>query len=94
MDTIAIPFGTPQTPGDALIRHRFEEFTGGYVLHCHFLGHEDRGMMFGTQTVCPQNPLYYGQAHPGLSPECVSGNFIPAHPRCPTISTSATSTHH
>lgn len=97
MDTIAIPSGTPQTPGDTLIRHRFEEFTGGYVLHCHFLGHEDRGMMFGTQTVCPRNPLdplSYGQAHPGLSPECVPGNYIPAHPKCLVISSPAASAHH
>jgi FtsP/CotA-like multicopper oxidase with cupredoxin domain len=31
---------------------RYEQFTGEYVLHCHFLGHEDRGMMFSVQTVC------------------------------------------
>ena len=31
---------------------RYEEFTGEYVLHCHFLGHEDRGMMYSVQTVC------------------------------------------
>lgn len=87
MDTIAIPPGTPQAPQSVLLRQRYEDFTGGYVLHCHFLGHEDRGMMFGSQTVCPQDPLYYGKAQPGGAPECVPGNLIPAHPRCPSIGT-------
>ena len=32
-------------PGHIKIRHRFLDFTGKYVLHCHILGHEDRGMM-------------------------------------------------
>lgn len=32
-------------PGHIRIRHRFLDFTGKYVLHCHILGHEDRGMM-------------------------------------------------
>jgi FtsP/CotA-like multicopper oxidase with cupredoxin domain len=34
------------------IRHRFEDYTGAYVTHCHILGHEDRGMMQNLQTVC------------------------------------------
>ena len=60
-DTIAIPAGfykpivpNPDptkpadykfVPGHIKIRHRFLDFTGKYVLHCHILGHEDRGMM-------------------------------------------------
>ena len=60
-DTIAIPAGfykpvvqVPNpgnlkdykfVPGYIKIRHRFLDFTGKYVLHCHILGHEDRGMM-------------------------------------------------
>lgn len=87
MDTIAVPTGTPQSPKSVLLRQRYEDFTGGYVLHCHFLGHEDRGMMFGVQTVCPQNPLSYGKARPGGAPECVPGNLIPATPVCPAITT-------
>ncbi|MEA2605136.1 MAG: hypothetical protein QOF89_6128 [Acidobacteriota bacterium] len=86
MDTIALPAGTPQVPQSVLLRQRYTDFTGGYVLHCHFLGHEDRGMMFGVQTVCPQDPLSYGKARPGGAPECFPGNLIPAMPRCPTIS--------
>jgi FtsP/CotA-like multicopper oxidase with cupredoxin domain len=32
-------------PGRVRIRHTFVDFTGTYVLHCHILAHEDRGMM-------------------------------------------------
>jgi FtsP/CotA-like multicopper oxidase with cupredoxin domain len=39
-DVIAIPSG-----GSVKIRHRFADFTGIYVMHCHILAHEDRGMM-------------------------------------------------
>ena len=50
-DTINVPRGTPASPGVAArpgtvtIRHRFEDFVGLYVLHCHILLHEDVGMM-------------------------------------------------
>jgi FtsP/CotA-like multicopper oxidase with cupredoxin domain len=37
--------GSAADPGYVIIRHRFEDFTGDFVLHCHILGHEDRGMM-------------------------------------------------
>lgn len=33
------PFGT------LTIRHRFDDFTGRFVMHCHILFHEDHGMM-------------------------------------------------
>jgi FtsP/CotA-like multicopper oxidase with cupredoxin domain len=33
------------TPGYLKMRTRFVDFFGKYVLHCHILGHEDRGMM-------------------------------------------------
>jgi FtsP/CotA-like multicopper oxidase with cupredoxin domain len=36
---------TNVTPGKVTIRHKFVDFTGTYVLHCHILAHEDRGMM-------------------------------------------------
>jgi FtsP/CotA-like multicopper oxidase with cupredoxin domain len=36
---------TNVTPGRITIRHRFVDFTGTYVLHCHILAHKDRGMM-------------------------------------------------
>jgi len=48
-DVVAIPPGVPRDgtfiPGHVKIRHRFVDFPGSYVLHCHMLAHEDRGMM-------------------------------------------------
>jgi FtsP/CotA-like multicopper oxidase with cupredoxin domain len=48
-DVIAIPAGVSVngqvSPGRVRIRHQFVDFTGTYVLHCHILAHEDRGMM-------------------------------------------------
>ena len=80
-DTIAIPAGTLENPGVAVINQRFLNFTGGHVQHCHILGHEDRGMMLGVQTVCPNGQ--YGEARKGKRPECRPGNYIPATPMCP-----------
>jgi len=37
--------GYAADPGWVRIRHRFVDFPGTYVLHCHILAHEDRGMM-------------------------------------------------
>ena len=43
-DTFTIP------PGTAVkIRHRFDDYYGNYVLHCHILLHEDQGMMWAVQ---------------------------------------------
>jgi hypothetical protein len=39
-DVVAIPSG-----GSVKIRHKFADFKGVYVMHCHILAHEDRGMM-------------------------------------------------
>lgn len=39
-DTVILPF-----MGTVVIRTRFEDFTGLFVNHCHFLAHEDQGMM-------------------------------------------------
>ena len=93
MDTIALPqailspnaapknLTTPITitPVSLKLRQRYEEFTGQYVLHCHFLGHEDRGMMFSVQTVCQDKPDFYGKAD-GV-PEC-TGELLPKIPAC------------
>jgi L-ascorbate oxidase len=32
-------------PGYVILRQRYADFTGQYVMHCHILGHEERGMM-------------------------------------------------
>ena len=82
-DTIALPSGSEAAPASVLLRHRTADFTGEYVLHCHFLGHEDRGMMYAVQTVCPQDPGSFGKARPGGGPECVEGNLVKAAPPCP-----------
>ncbi len=79
-DTIAIPAGTPQDKGVAVIYQRFLDFTGGHVQHCHILGHEDRGMMLGVQTVCPNGQ--YGKPTSREGPECRPGRYIPALPQC------------
>ena len=67
-------------------RQRYEEFTGEYVLHCHFLGHEDRGMMFAVQTVCPDtHPNSAGKyGRTALQPnECLGpGRFPDPLPPC------------
>jgi FtsP/CotA-like multicopper oxidase with cupredoxin domain len=39
------------TPGYLKMRTRFVDFFGKYVLHCHILGHEDRGMMQMVEVV-------------------------------------------
>jgi FtsP/CotA-like multicopper oxidase with cupredoxin domain len=45
-DNIAIPQG-----GYVKMLSHFADFTGAYVLHCHILDHEDRGMMQMVQVV-------------------------------------------
>ena len=44
-DTAQIPAAIGTTAGYIKIRSRFVDFPGKFVLHCHILGHEDRGMM-------------------------------------------------
>ena len=38
-------------PGYFRMRSRFVDFTGQYVIHCHILAHEDRGMMTVVEVV-------------------------------------------
>jgi FtsP/CotA-like multicopper oxidase with cupredoxin domain len=91
MDTLTLPAATANpttpptdlstpvtvTPVSFVMRQRYEDFTGLYVLHCHFLGHEDRGMMFAVQTICPKSssPSSGKYGHPTTDPngECVAG---------------------
>ncbi|MEZ4360903.1 MAG: multicopper oxidase domain-containing protein [Kofleriaceae bacterium] len=67
----------PQHPwGNAVIRYVAKEFTGGFVNHCHILGHEDRGMMHNTQAVCPSGQWATTSAvPPGAS--CDAAGFCP-----------------
>ncbi len=42
-----------QVPGYFMMRSRFVDYPGNYVIHCHILAHEDRGMM----TIVELQPL-------------------------------------
>jgi FtsP/CotA-like multicopper oxidase with cupredoxin domain len=91
-DTVALPVppstADPQAPacdpksGTACmtIRQRFRDFTGEYVIHCHILGHEDRGMMENVQVVCPKPREAEFGVPRAQGPECVE--FRPAAPAC------------
>jgi FtsP/CotA-like multicopper oxidase with cupredoxin domain len=50
-DTVALPFSTNDGPGTITYKTRFETFTGKFVIHCHVLRHEDRGMMQTVEVV-------------------------------------------
>jgi L-ascorbate oxidase len=69
-DVIAIPpaiissDGTQITPGRVVIRQTYLDFTGTYVLHCHILAHEDRGMMQLVRVVPLANYPNGCQANP------------------------------
>jgi FtsP/CotA-like multicopper oxidase with cupredoxin domain len=66
---------------EVVLRQRYDDYTGGYVFHCHFLGHEDRGMMWNVQTVCkPDGPAKWGQPQSaGGADNCaVTSNALPA----------------
>lgn len=46
-----------QVPGYFKMRSRFVDYSGFYVIHCHILAHEDRGMMTVVE-VTPLRPPY------------------------------------
>ncbi|HYI13369.1 MAG TPA: multicopper oxidase domain-containing protein [Thermoanaerobaculia bacterium] len=45
-----------QIPGYFKMRSRFVDYSGYYVIHCHILAHEDRGMMTVVQVAPLQTP--------------------------------------
>jgi FtsP/CotA-like multicopper oxidase with cupredoxin domain len=49
---------TVTIPGYFTMRSRFADFTGQYVLHCHILAHEDRGMMELVEVTAPEASHY------------------------------------
>lgn len=71
------------TWGSITTRSRFLDYTGEYVIHCHFLGHEDRGMMIGVQTTCPgtSTPQWGTTVATGGADNCAAP--LPASPQCP-----------
>lgn len=50
-DTVPIPPMTNGVPGKVVIRQKYTDFTGRFVIHCHILFHEDNGMMAPVQVV-------------------------------------------
>lgn len=44
-------------PGYFKMRSRFVDYPGLYILHCHILIHEDRGMMFSVEVIKPKPAL-------------------------------------
>ena len=44
-DTVVVPPMKDGIPGEIRMRTRIDRFVGRFVLHCHILTHEDRGMM-------------------------------------------------
>jgi FtsP/CotA-like multicopper oxidase with cupredoxin domain len=59
--------------GSVTIRHRFLNYTGLYVMHCHILFHEDHGMMAVIEV--------YGRNGPG--PRRLSTTAMPVDPSDP-----------
>ena len=43
-------------PGHFRMRSNFVDYAGYYVLHCHILAHEDRGMMTVVEVAPLQTP--------------------------------------
>lgn len=89
------PNSNPKDPnkpwGNTVIVYVAKEFTGGFVNHCHILGHEDRGMMHNTQAVCPDGqwartaPVPPGATcdDAGFCPsDCQLGSPFSAAPAC------------
>ncbi len=46
--------GTPQNYYRILLRTRYQRYIGEFVLHCHILDHEDKGMMENVEIVLSQ----------------------------------------
>ena len=51
------PDNKATTPGYIKIRSRFVDFAGTFVLHCHILDHEDRGMMQLVRVIDGKTPI-------------------------------------
>lgn len=93
-DTVGLPVPVaPATVANLQFLTKFEDFTGEYVLHCHFLGHEDRGMMENVQVVCPEkiNPPRFGIPVAGQPDHC--GNGASASPSCASQPCSSETMH-
>jgi hypothetical protein len=77
--------------GNAVIVYVAKELTGGFVNHCHILGHEDRGMMHNMQATYSSGQwAKTGLVPPGATcdaagfgpGDCQLGAPVPASPGC------------
>lgn len=50
-DVISIPPAVSGVPGRVVIRQKYTDFTGRFVVHCHILFHEDNGLMAPVSVV-------------------------------------------
>jgi len=76
-DVIILPPG-----GSVTIWHRFSEFEGLFVVHCHILQHEDRGMMINILLVPSDNRDPAGYFNAERTRNCEINNQINGT-RCP-----------
>ncbi|HEX5724183.1 MAG TPA: multicopper oxidase family protein [Longimicrobiaceae bacterium] len=53
MDVFPLPLSNGDDAGYIVLRQAYEDFTGKFVMHCHILGHEERGMMQLLDVVGP-----------------------------------------
>jgi len=53
------PDGYATQPGYVRIRSRYVDFTGDFVLHCHLLPHEDRGMMQMVRIISGMSDMHH-----------------------------------
>jgi FtsP/CotA-like multicopper oxidase with cupredoxin domain len=76
--------GRPKEPGYVFITQRYDRFegcrddrcgppTGHFVMHCHILGHEERGMMQVLQVVRPGERLSKPRGHGAPRPAARTG---------------------
>ena len=73
-DTFPLPLATDATTfGYIVIRQRYEDFAGQFVMHCHILGHEERGMMQLLEIASPTAPARR------QAPEGTSSHFHTGH---------------
>jgi len=62
--TVTAPgYENENLPGHFRMRSRFVDFPGVYVIHCHILAHEDRGMMALVELKAPNAPSAAGMFH-------------------------------
>lgn len=65
-----VQLGGPFVPGlppkgyKVVMRTRYEDFTGRFVMHCHILDHEDHGMMMDVDIVSPATAMLDSMTEP------------------------------